>query len=143
MTTKFNEFMKEIEAETLAEGPETEASLESFRQFYKMLREDIKATLHSLLVYNEVPENVSFYVIPNSVITERQRHWLHQAHNKLVNNDEMNDGMEFLCAALQENESYVAEGWKEFAGIYHQYKLANECPFKLPINRVYYSGFVM
>ena len=59
--------------------------------------------MYTLLVYEEVPENLRMFLIPSDV-AEKYRSFLEQAHGHYINSDDMNDGMNFLCAALTTHE---------------------------------------
>lgn len=103
---------------------------------------------HTLLIYEMVPETVTLYLIPNNEINEETRDFLRAAQGKLINADEMNDGMEFLNAAVQEPEykDDVEPAWKQFACVFHQYKVEDEGHLEVsgkPITHVYTSGFVL
>lgn len=101
----------------------------------------------TLLIWESRPEEVATYLVPNDVITPRMREWMREAHGRMINVDDENDGMSFLNAALSPKEEYVDEGkWKDVACIFHAYKVVNEGPIEgndgsISITHVYQSGF--
>ena len=110
-------------------------------------------TSSTLLIWEQVPESTTLYVIPDSKIVPQMREWLRAAHNKFINADEENDGMTFLNVALCENKSDVPEDSRfyPFVGIFVPYKLGPD-PFESDgsgptkfdkILSVYVSGFVL
>ena len=101
--------------------------------------------MNTLLVYELRPEEVKFYLIPNEVITDRHRELLSLAHNSMMNADDTNEGMEFLCNALADEEKYCLEDApEEDKCIWHQYLQDVEWrPIKAEIDHVYYSGYFL
>lgn len=103
---------------------------------------------HTLIVYQSInndDEPTCLYLIPNEVISERFRGWMEEAHNKLINCDETNDGMSFLNAATSPNKKDVEGKWADCASIFHEYKMNLEKPWanvELHIDHIYVSGFV-
>jgi hypothetical protein len=106
---------------------------------------------HSLIVYEHVgaclEENTSLYLVPNDKITDEMRGWLEEAHDKLINADDDNFGMEFLHAAITtpKYKDDVVDQLKEFACIFHEFKMNMDKPWNNPelgINHIYVSGFV-
>lgn len=63
--------------------------------------------MYTLLVWQEIPEDTKTYLIPNEAI-DSNGFWdlMKTAHDKVINGDEMNDGLRFLNAALLD-EKYV------------------------------------
>lgn len=104
---------------------------------------------HTLITYNMInaDESCALYLVPNERITDEMRGWLNEAHNKLINCDESNDGMCFLSAAICANKEDVDPdgGFADCAGIFHEYKLNMTKPWvntDLGIDHIYVSGFV-
>ncbi len=64
---------------------------------------------NTLLIWEEVPEATRLFLIPNDIITLEQNKFLREAHGKFVNNDPMNDGMDFLNAAVTKREHKVTK----------------------------------
>ena len=96
--------------------------------------------MNTLLIWEENPENVSLYLIPNE-IADRHRHHFEAAHGKMINCDDMSEGMEFINIALQSSED--TDG-APFAGIFQAYKVDGEKPLTgVMITSVYKSGFVL
>lgn len=96
---------------------------------------------HTLLVWETIPEETDFYLIPNEV-AQKYEEYLKQAHHRFINCDNMNDGLKFLNTALGDEEP--EEGFEEHLGALREYK----CDHKKPlldkhITAVYLSGFVL
>jgi len=97
---------------------------------------------YTLLVWEEVPENHTFYLIPDSVVVTEFRKWLNEAHGHFINSDETNDGMKFLNTALAESDP--EKGFETHLGIFRKYKHTSKGPIvNKHITHVYLSGFVM
>lgn len=109
--------------------------------------------MHTLIVYEQRPEEISFYLIPNEVIDQRQRELLALAHNVLVNSDDANEGTDFLAAALAEKKEDCFEGTPEADKcIFHKFKYdIGSGPIGVRIDirmndlitHMYYSGFIL
>lgn len=97
----------------------------------------------TLLVFSHIPESVEFYIIPNDV-ADKFRTQFELAHNKLINCDEMNEGMHFINHAIID-ESYDQK-YEEYTGIFRQYKI-DRSNFDLcsdvNVTRIVNSGFVL
>jgi hypothetical protein len=100
----------------------------------------------TLLVWEVLPEDTHFYLIPNSVADE-YRHCLEQAHNRFLNCNEENEGMLFLNVALIEDPADAVDmAFKQYAAIFAPYK--QEVHHDKPIidtyiTHVYLSGFAL
>lgn len=95
----------------------------------------------TLLVWEEVPENTRMFLIPDEV-AQKHRDFLDEAHNCLINQDEMNDGLRFLNTALS-NET-PEKGFEEYQGIFKEYEVKLGSPLRdQNITAVYFSGFVL
>lgn len=94
----------------------------------------------ALLIWQLVPEECNFYLIPTAE-AEKYQHFLVQAHGKFLNASEDSDGLHFLNTAL--SEEYAEEGYEKYAGIFVPYKVSNETPLSAPITTVYSSGFIL
>lgn len=68
---------------------------------------------HTLLIWQEVPENTRLFLIPNEV-ADKFREYLTEAQNRLINSDVMNNGMRFLNTALYEFDA--EDGFEEHLG---------------------------
>lgn len=106
----------------------------------------------TLLVYSNIPEDTNLYLIPNSDITDEQLSFLKEAHNKLVNGDDNNTGMEFLMAALtkENNRQYFDESIpEEWRCVWTKHEVNKEVylnPTNLlggVITQVFVSGFIL
>lgn len=104
---------------------------------------------YTLVIWSEIPENTFFYLIPNEKITPKIREYLSQAHNKFINFDEAEPGMEFLNIAFcdpKHAEDYTIDypDFAEYAGLFQEFKVAPENPITGKIiTFVYHSGFGM
>jgi hypothetical protein len=102
---------------------------------------------HTLITYQMVnaDEPCALYLVPNEHISDQMRVWLNEAHNKLINCDECNDGMSFLSAATCPKMEDVDSKWADYACAFHQFKLNMAKPWlnvDFSIDHVYMSGFV-
>lgn len=103
---------------------------------------------YTLLVYSNLPEDVHLYLIPNDEITTEHLLLLMEANDKLVNNDDLNPGMEFLMAALTvEAKDCNPDVPKEWHCIWNKYKVGKvplvDSNLHAPITRVFKSGFIL
>lgn len=103
-------------------------------------------TGNTLIIWEEIPEKTTLFVVPNEQIDSRQAALLREASNKFINADDENDGMIFLNNALSSEAQYcIPDGDPADHCIFAKYRvepdtLASECG---PINRVILSGFMM
>lgn len=98
-----------------------------------------------LLIWEEIPEDTKLYLINDP--TEEQLKMLEQACNKYINFDDVNEAMDYICAAL------TAKEYKDDPGVIDSVKnksvisIWDECkvtaPLDGPIDKVYLSGFYM
>jgi len=120
---------------------------------------------YTLLIWEMVPEETYLYLIPNDQISEEQWALMKQANRKLMNCNDLNEGMTFLNTALTPEEhinddSYFDDGYtrmsdgsmqlkrepakKEWRCIYAKYKQADDSLLEnTNITRVVLSGFVL
>ena len=97
---------------------------------------------HTLLIWEEVPEQITLYLLPSSV-EKTFREVLEKSHNHFVNEEgwEMNQGLNKLNDLIYGNDEVSAEG--EFS----TYKLDNQNPLIMvpscSITRVYRSGYLL
>jgi len=103
----------------------------------------------TLLIWEMVPEYHELYLIPNDV-ADKYRDFLNQAHNHFINSDKMNDGMNFLNAALSEtaSDNGLEEPWIQYTGVFTKFKQDTKHPIHLMnadalITSVYLSGFIL
>lgn len=87
----------------------------------------------SLLIYEEVPEKTTLYVIPNSVLNCNPdiRKALEGSHGKFINSDDSTLDMEELSLAVSET------------GILAEYKVEADKPLKGTFTHVYLTGFIL
>jgi hypothetical protein len=103
-------------------------------------------TQYTLLIWQTLPESTDLYLIPNDKLSEEQFKYLHEAQNKMINADDMNDGLRFLNTALAEN--YAEEGFDKYKGCLREYKWEDNSeaitdrPW-IVITNVFLSGFVL
>jgi len=89
-----------------------------------------------LLIWEEVPERLRFYLIEDP--TPEQTKMLELANGMLINSDDENEGMAYLNVALSSPEYSNGES---HAGIWMNNEV--ETPVQGPIARMYHSGFMM
>lgn len=66
----------------------------------------MKDETYTLVIYEQVPESMDVFLVPDSEITDQVREWLSLAHNVIVNGEDApNAGTDFLCSATL-NEQY-------------------------------------
>ena len=104
---------------------------------------------HTLVVYEEVPERTSMFLIPNDVM--EQNNWLPlllQANGKFVNNDDNNEGMDFVVAATMQEKYRNTDSFDE--GTPKEWRCALTAYRKEPtdlldvrISRVIFTGFIL
>ncbi len=121
--------------------------------------------MFTLLVWEEIPENTSFYLIPNEELAiDNRLELLKKAHNTFVNAQEDNEGLRFLNAALCPEEhinddSYFDDGFtthhggerikrceptpREWRCIFAKYKQDSNNVVEADISRVVLSGFIL
>lgn len=100
--------------------------------------------MKTLLVYNEIPETVSFYAIPDSEISPEWEEHLKLAHDKLVNGDEPTDSMNWLASAVQSKPEYCLDVTAADNCCLFKYKIKTvELQQSGPYSKVYYGGFIL
>lgn len=105
----------------------------------------------SLLIWEEVPETVHLYLVPDEIITQEQRELLKEAHQNYINarGSENNRGLAFLNAAFyggEEGQSGVDGEFESVVGIFKNYKVENSPGQPLlgqHITNVYQAGFLL
>lgn len=97
-----------------------------------------------LLVWEEVPEKTVLFLLPQDKAKEWEK-FLVEAHNKLINADDMNDGLRFLNTAIASEDGTAEDGFEEYLGVLSQYKWEdnNKPILDKDIVAVYVSGFVL
>lgn len=100
--------------------------------------------MNTLLIWEEVPETIKLYVIPNDVAEQYLTH-LEQAHQKYINTEgwDSNTGLLFLNTALIEDDTPAEVGFEQYAGVLNQYKVNSDKPLQANISRVFVSGFML
>lgn len=98
---------------------------------------------YTVLVYEEVPEECSLYLIPNDV-ADQYREFLEKAHAHYTNTDGDNEGTDFLNIALEAPAFADKDKPNPHSSIFVQYKQEKDKPIiGQPITHVYVSGFVL
>ncbi len=119
----------------------------------------------TLLVWEEIPENTSTYLIPNTELEiDNRLELLKKAHNTFVNASPDNDGLRFLNAALcpeehVDDDTYFDDGFtnhnggerikrceptpREWRCVFAKYKQNPDEVIEADITRVIISGFIM
>lgn len=125
--------------------------------------EDLKEATYTLLIWEEIPENTSLYLIPNNILSEEQAALLKDANGKVINCNDQCDSLDFLNVALVEekykdDEKYWANfscggGWstnmlQENKCIFAKYKVGDResnslCPRGFAILRPKITDIVM
>lgn len=98
---------------------------------------------HVLLVWEEIPEATKLYLIPEEEAKPYFKYLL-EAHDKYINSDDMNEGMQFLNSALASNHEDVEKGYEKFATIWAKYRYDEKRPLRdTHITAVFVSGFML
>ena len=99
----------------------------------------------TLLIWEEVPEQTTLYLIPNSEIDDEMRGIMQRAHNKLINADEdILDALK-LSAAVVPTSHEVDKQYKGYHGRFAQYKVDNDAGPILDthVTFIYLSGWML
>ena len=113
--------------------------------------------LHTLLIWEEIPEEIHLFAIPRSLLEEHPdwNELLQQAHGHYVNRigDDGIEGLNFLNAALldskhKDNPTYHDKSMKpEWLSVFHKFKIQqgeNPSPIEgYTFNQVIRSGFFL
>jgi len=121
------------------------------------------------LVWEELPENISYYVIPREVVTKADIKMLKACHNNWINatavdttradketvdqalctlnNILVDPSLEWINDKYRDEQAgycgVTRKEFDEFVGKWNGYKLDTEGPRTLPRSRLYRSGFLM
>lgn len=101
------------------------------------------ANTYSLLIWETVPEETDLYLIPNDVITDGLRNVLEGAHHKFINQDDDVDNTNKVSVALTNNPEYASEQYKQYLGLFVDYKVIDSKPVSANITNVYLTGFIL
>jgi len=103
----------------------------------------------SLLVYNEVPDNVYFFIIPDedlAIHPEWEKH-LKAACHKIINVDDNNASMLWLSEAVCSKPEYCVDPSGQDCCCLYKYKVEPEgqaiTAVTGTISKVFYSGFFL
>jgi hypothetical protein len=100
--------------------------------------------MHTLLIWESVPENIDFYLIPDDAmqpewikkLTTAHGHYLNGARNSV----DVDDALSWINGAIAPDE-YADE---EVDNVLHIFKTEMEQPLmNANISRVFYCGFIM
>lgn len=99
---------------------------------------------NTLLVWEENPEKIVFYLIPNEV-ADKYRTQLAEAHGTYINSSSENDATSFVSGAVSESEYDPDCGSpEETHGIFNSYKLEGTDPIMgVNVNSIYHVGFLL
>jgi len=96
----------------------------------------------TVVVWEEIPENTTLYLIPNEIINNNIRDVLRMAHGHFVNQTDSEEG-EYaalkLSDAFGEKESASDPEW---GGKFKEYKFDGAIENKT-VTHIYVSGFLM
>jgi len=59
---------------------------------------------HTLVIWQNIPEETKLYLIPDDEISTEQRKLLKEANGKFINSDPCCEGLDFVNAAFSEDE---------------------------------------
>ena len=92
-----------------------------------------------LIVYETTPEGCEFYLVEAN---DFQVEMLKQCHNRFINSDDINEGMEYLNVALSEKQ-YLCDGDENLnhASIWVGNRLDRSEPIKGEFDLIIYTGF--
>lgn len=100
--------------------------------------------MKTLIVYNIIPDDIQFFIVPDSELKPEWVKMLELAHGKCVNIDERNDGMEWMESASSPKKEYCSNTvLEEFHCCLRPYKISAEDTLNGPFTKVYYTGFFL
>ena len=93
-----------------------------------------------LIVYETNPDGCEFYLVEAD---EKQVDMLKQCHNRFINSDDLNEGMEYLNIALSEKQ-YLYDGEEDLphASIWLDKRIERSEPLKIEADLIVYTGFI-
>jgi len=105
----------------------------------------------TLLIWEEVPENVSLYLIPNDDLTPEDVGILHKAHNNYINSvhtvARAGHALDAISNALCENPKYLGDEHpigSRYACAWGKYKQSPDLPIQnTMITSVIRCGFLL
>jgi hypothetical protein len=112
--------------------------------FHRTERIIMKDT-YTLLIYENVPESTSLYLIPDNE-ADKYREVLRGAHNKFINSDDddRNENMGILSAMLAKKKEFVEAVHLKHACLLSGYEVSTDRPIVgKQITVVYFSGFIL
>lgn len=97
---------------------------------------------NTLVIWETVGEGISFYIIPNEIAIEYEK-YLNEAHNNIINIDEMNDGLDFLFTAISTMHDEDSK-FADLSSIFAKYFREDvNSPLIENISKVYFSGIYL
>lgn len=93
-----------------------------------------------LIVYEANPDGCEFYLVEAD---EKQVDILKQCHNRFINSNDMNEGMEYLNIAISEKQ-YLYDGDENLphASIWLDKRIDRSEPFEVEADLIVYTGFI-
>lgn len=88
--------------------------------------------MHSLIVWQDIPDNTRVFSVPDSEITPRQRKILEESHNVIINVDDDTTSVDQLSELL-------AAEWKQYRQVDPQVD-SFILPLQGPYSNVYVTG---
>lgn len=102
-----------------------------------------EAVENILVIYNLIPEDTRFYLIPEKSLTAKQWEYLRLAQDQVGNSDPLNEGMAFIQAAFAEKEEHCAKDAPvEWRCIWHNYKIEDTSKVG-PVKQVFFTSFFL
>lgn len=103
----------------------------------------------TLLIWEEIPESIKFYVIPDANLDEEDRKVLDRCQGKYINHTEQTDeesrALDCVNAALTENREYLPSGHppnSKWACRFQDYK-TEAGPLGVTISHIVQCGFLL
>jgi hypothetical protein len=99
---------------------------------------------HTLVIWQNIPEETKLYLIPDDKISPEQRKLLEEANGKIINCDPDCEGLDFVNAAFTEDEEYSEDlPFANNAGCFASYETSSNYIKDVLITSVCVTGFLM
>lgn len=98
---------------------------------------------NTLIVWEEIPEKTTFYLVPNSVLDERRLKLLNLAAGTFVNTECESAATIWLMEAVSDKREYCENVPEEDKCVFAQYKVSSDEPLVADVTRVILSGFML
>ena len=103
--------------------------------------------MHTLVIYDQHPEEKTFYLIPDEAIDEEARAILAGSHLKYVNGGDLSreetDKLLLLGDAFASKPEYCSENAGKWACRWLKYKHEDKAPITVPLSMVVLTGFYL